>query len=63
MEFRFDPKQPYQQEAIAAVVDLFEDPPARADTFETKLNSFCPILSRQFRSTTQLDPPQEACNE
>ena len=37
MEFKFDPKQPYQQEAIASVVDLFEGQPADADALETKL--------------------------
>lgn len=37
MEFKFDPKQPYQQEAIASVVDLFEGQPADADTLETRL--------------------------
>lgn len=63
MVFKFDPKQPYQQEPIASVVDLFEGQPAGADTLETKLNRFGAILSRQFRSATQPDPPQEACNE
>jgi len=37
MEFKFDPKQPYQQEAIASVVDLFEGQPADADALETNL--------------------------
>lgn len=37
MEFKFDPKQPYQQDAIASVVDLFEGQPTDADALETKL--------------------------
>ncbi len=37
MEFTYDPKQPYQQEAIASVVDLFEGQPNDADALETKL--------------------------
>ena len=37
MEFKFDPKQPFQQEAIASVVDLFEGQLADADALETKL--------------------------
>lgn len=42
MEFKFDPKQPYQQEAIASVVDLFEGQPADADALETKLQGALP---------------------
>ena len=37
MEFTFEPKQPYQQEAIASVVDLFEGQPADADVLITQL--------------------------
>lgn len=39
MEFKFDPKQQYQQEAIASVIDLFEGQPADADVLETKLEN------------------------
>ena len=42
MEFKFDANQSYQQEAIAAVVDLFEGQPWDASAFET-------ILSGQFQ--------------
>lgn len=42
MEFKFDPKQPYQQEAIASVVDLFEGQPADADALQTKLQGALP---------------------
>jgi type III restriction enzyme len=37
MEFKFDPHQQYQQDAIAAVVDLFEGQPPDAATLETML--------------------------
>lgn len=49
MEFKFDPKQPYQQEAIASVVDLFEGQPADADALETKLQG---MLSTPEGQTT-----------
>ena len=39
MEFKFDAKQPYQQEAIASVVDLFEGQPADADALETSCSA------------------------
>lgn len=42
MEFKFDPKQPYQQEAIASVVDLFEGQPADADALETHMEGTLP---------------------
>jgi len=47
MEFKFDPKQPYQQEAIASVVDLFEGQPADADALETKLQGVLPTPEGQ----------------
>lgn len=47
MEFKFDPKQPYQQEAIASVVDLFEGQPADADALETKLKGSLPLPGGQ----------------
>ena len=37
MEFKFDPNQQYQQDAIASVVDLFEGQPQDAVALETKL--------------------------
>ena len=37
MEFKFDAKQKYQQEAVAAVVDLFEGQPSDAGALETTL--------------------------
>jgi type III restriction enzyme len=47
MEFKFDPKQPYQQEAIASVVDLFEGQPADADALESKLHGVFPTPEGQ----------------
>ena len=47
MEFQFDPNQPYQQEAIASVVDLFEGQPADADALETKLQGALPTSDGQ----------------
>lgn len=47
MEFKFDPKQPYQQEAIASVVDLFEGQPADADALETTLRGMLPTPEGQ----------------
>ena len=47
MEFKFDPKQPYQQEAIASVVDLFDGQPADADALETKLQGALPTAEGQ----------------
>jgi type III restriction enzyme len=43
MEFKFDANQSYQQDAIAAIVDLFEGQPKDASTLET-------ILSNQTES-------------
>ena len=37
MKFKFDDKQPYQQDAVAAVVDLFEGQPKDADKLHTVL--------------------------
>ena len=37
MEFKFDPNQQYQQDAIASVVDLFEGQPRDTVALETKL--------------------------
>ena len=39
MEFKFDANQPYQKEAIAAVVDLFEGQPKDTSTLQTTLSS------------------------
>lgn len=39
MEFKFDAHQQYQQDAIAAVVDLFEGQPSEFSTLESKLTS------------------------
>ena len=47
MEFKFDPKQRYQQEAIASVVDLFEGQPADADALETTLQGVLPTPEGQ----------------
>ena len=47
MEFKFDPKQPYQQEAIASVVDLFEGQPADADSLEINLKGTLPTPDGQ----------------
>lgn len=47
MEFKFDPKQPYQQEAIASMVDLFEGQPVDADALETKLEGALPTPEGQ----------------
>ena len=37
MEFKFDPKQPYQEEAIVSLIDLFEGQPTDADSRERTL--------------------------
>ncbi len=42
MEFKFDAHQQYQQDAIAAVVDLFEGQPPDAATLETTLIGVVP---------------------
>lgn len=42
MEFKFDSKQPYQQEAIASVVDLFEGQPTDAEALQTKMQGSLP---------------------
>jgi len=42
MEFKFDPKQQYQQEAIAAVVDLFEGQPLDAAPLQSTLQGALP---------------------
>ena len=47
MEFKFDPSQPYQQKAIASVVDLFRGQPADADALETKLQGALPTPGDQ----------------
>lgn len=47
MDFKFDPKQPYQQEAIASVVDLFEGQLSDADALETKLQGALPAPDGQ----------------
>ena len=47
MEFKFDPRQPYQQEAIISVVDLFEGQPADAQTLETTLQGVVPTPEGQ----------------
>lgn len=39
MEFKFDPNQSFQKDAISAVVDLFEGQPKNASTLETALKS------------------------
>ena len=39
MEFKFDPNQSYQMNAISAVVDLFEGQPKDASSLETTLTS------------------------
>nr|WP_276974850.1 DEAD/DEAH box helicase family protein [Ferrimicrobium acidiphilum] len=47
MEFKFDAHQPYQQDAIAAVVDLFDGQPADARALETTLVGEQPDLGEQ----------------
>ena len=42
MEFKFDPNQQYQRDAIASVVDLFEGQPQDAVALETKLRGSLP---------------------
>ncbi len=44
MEFKFDPHQQYQQDAIEAVVDLFEGQPPDAATLDTMLIEAVPKL-------------------
>ena len=38
MKFRFDPNQEFQQDAISAVVDLFEGQPSNAEGLLTKMH-------------------------
>jgi type III restriction enzyme len=47
MEFKFDANQSYQQEAIAAVVDIFEGQPKDASSFEMSLKGNLTELSGQ----------------
>ncbi|KZF09495.1 MULTISPECIES: restriction endonuclease [unclassified Rhodococcus (in: high G+C Gram-positive bacteria)] len=47
MEFKFDSRQPFQQEAIASVVDLFEGQPADADALEAKLQGILSVSDGQ----------------
>ena len=47
MEFKFDAHQPYQQDAIAAVVDLFDGQPADASALETTLIGEQPEVGEQ----------------
>lgn len=50
MEFKFDPHQQYQQDAIAAVVDLFEGQPADAASLMTTLQGVVDDSSDQVRA-------------
>ena len=50
MEFKFDAHQPYQQEAIAAVVDLFEGQPADSASLMTTLYGVAPDSGDQVRA-------------
>lgn len=47
MEFKFDPDQHYQRDAISAVVDLFEGQPAAAGALEAKLRGAIPTTGGQ----------------
>jgi type III restriction enzyme len=47
MEFKFDPNQPYQKEAIAAVVDLFKGQPRDASILESTLTSHLTEIGNQ----------------
>lgn len=47
MDFKFDPNQQYQQDAIASVVDLFEGQPQDAAALETKLRGSLPSSDHQ----------------
>ena len=48
MEFKFDPNQPYQKEAIAAVVDLFKGQPRDASILESTLTSHLTEIGNQY---------------
>lgn len=50
MEFKFDAHQEFQQEAIAAVVDLFEGQPADATLLMTTLQGVLPDIGDQVRA-------------
>jgi len=50
MEFKFDPHQQYQQDAIAAVVDLFDGQPADAALLMTTLQGVAPDSGDQVRA-------------
>lgn len=47
MEFKFDPDQQYQRDAISSVVDLFEGQPADAGALEAKLRGVIPATGGQ----------------
>lgn len=47
MEFKFDPNQRYQHDAICAVVDLFEGQPRNASTLETSLEGNITVIGDQ----------------
>lgn len=47
MGFKFDANQPYQQDAIASVVDLFEGQPRDAEVLQTKLATMIPKADQQ----------------
>jgi type III restriction enzyme len=47
MEFKFDPNQPYQKDAIAAVVDLFKGQPRDASILESTLTSHLTEIGNQ----------------
>src|SRR5665811_125575 len=50
MEFKFDAHQQYQQDAIAAVVDLFDGQPADAASLTTTLQGMVPDSGDQARA-------------
>lgn len=50
MEFKFDAHQPYQQDAVAAVVDLFEGQPAGVASLMTTLQGAAPDSGDQVRA-------------
>ena len=56
MEFKFDLVSPYQQKAIASVVDLFRGPASNADALETKLQGAYrrPATNRRLTSLPRL---------
>ncbi len=68
MKFKFDAKQPYQIDAIKAVVDLFEGQPLNKGSFELRLEDAYEVMGRSQVQTelglgNYLEPDDDSINE